>query len=91
MGFEPPDFDDDELEERVSRLRALKPPWDLGLEGLRTRTLVITGRARLMYEETAQELARLGAHHETMTGAGHRIQDDDRATPTLRKWFSEQR
>lgn len=92
MGFEPPDLDDDELEERVRRLRALRPPWDLGLSHeLKSPSLVITGGERQIYEETAQELARLGARHQTMLGATHRIQDDPRANATLREWFSEQR
>lgn len=95
MGFEPPALADDELEERVRRLRSLQPPWNLGLRHeLTPRTLVITSGARPLYEQTAQELAGLGARHETMLGAGHRIQDDARATPRIRTWlttFSEQR
>lgn len=94
MGVEPPDVSDDELEERVRRLRALRPPWDLGLrpdQDLKQSTLVITGGRRPLYEETAASLARLGARHRTFEGAGHRVQDDRRATSILRDWFSEQR
>lgn len=43
MGMEPPDLSDDELEVRVSRLRALRPPWGIGLrpeQGLPKATLL---------------------------------------------------
>lgn len=91
MGFDPPDLDDDELEERVSRLRAMRPPWDVGLRGLNTKTFVITGGERPLYEQTAESLKRLGAEHRTFNNISHRVQDDPRATETLREWFSEQR
>lgn len=91
MGFEAPDLDDAELAERVTRLRALSPPWNLGLTGPHTRTLVITGGERPLYEETAQSLTERGARHLMFEGAAHRVQDDPHATPTLREWFSEQR
>ena len=91
MGFDAPDLPDDVLEERVSRLRAMRPPWDVGLRGLSTKTLVITGGERPLYEETAESLENLGAEHRTFNRVSHRVQDDPRATPTLRKWFSEQR
>lgn len=94
MGTEPPDLSDDELEQRVRRLRALRPPWDVGLrpdQDLPRRTLVITGGRSPLYEQTAASLARLGARHRTFEGAGHRVQDDPRAASLLRDWFSEQR
>lgn len=91
MGMTPPDLEDDELEESVGRLRALDPPWDVGLHGLGTRTLVITGGERPLYEETAGSLKNLGAEHRTFNTSGHRVQDDPLATETLREWFSAQR
>ena len=94
MGVEPPDLSDDEIEERVRRLRALRPPWDLGLrpdQDLEQRTLVITGGWSPLYEETALSLVALGALHRTIEGAGHRVQDDPRTTSILVDWFSEER
>ncbi|UUZ58397.1 hypothetical protein [Nocardioides sp. B-3] len=72
-------------------MRALRPPRDLGLTSLRTPTLVLTGGSRDLYEQTAGELKRKGARHETLTGATHRIRDDPRTNPTLRARLSEQR
>lgn len=92
MGVKPPDLPDDELEASVSRLRALRPPWGIGLrarEGLSARTLIITGGWSPLYEETAEALVASGARHLTLAGAGHRIQDDPRTTQMLRKHWSE--
>jgi pimeloyl-ACP methyl ester carboxylesterase len=92
MGVEPPDLRDDELEVRVSRLRALLPPWGIGLQphrGLSARTLVITGGWSPLYEETAKSLDASGARHLILAGAGHRIQDDPQATQLLREHWSE--
>lgn len=92
MGMEPPDVPDEELRASVSRLRALRPPWGIGLrtqQGLPARTLVVTGGWSRIYEETAEALAVLGAQHVTLEGAGHRVQDDPRASPVLRQhWAS---
>lgn len=92
MGMEPPDLSDDELEVRVSRLRALRPPWGIGLrpeQGLPKATLVITGGWSPLYEETAQSLVAFGARHLTLEGAGHRVQDDPRTTHVLREHWTE--
>lgn len=93
MGMEPPDMADDELEARVSRLRALRPPWGIGLQPdqrLPPRTLLITGRWSPLYEQTARSLVALGARHVTLDGAaGHRVQDDARATQVLRDHWAE--
>ncbi len=91
MGAEPPDLPDDELEASARRLRALHPPWSLGLRsdgGLPTRTLVLTGGRDPLFEETAQSLVSLGAQHVTLDGVGHRVQDDARATPLLRQHWA---
>ncbi len=71
--------------------RDAKPPWELGLEGLNTRTLVLTGGERPLYEQTARELTNLGAGHRTFDGGTHRIQDDPRTNEALRDWLSEKR
>lgn len=86
MGVAPPELPEGVLAERVSRLRALRPPWDLGLrrEALAVRTLVITSGSDPLYSETAQALASLGARHVTLEGAGHRVQDDPRVMSTMR-------
>ncbi|MBO3087798.1 alpha/beta hydrolase [Cellulomonas dongxiuzhuiae] len=88
MGMEPPDVPEEELQARVSRLRALRPPWGIGLRtqrGLPARTLVVTGGGSRIYEETAGALVALGAQHVTLEGAGHRVQDHPRATQVLRQ------
>ncbi len=87
MGTEPPDGSEQDLEARVRRLRALRPPWGMGLapdERLPATTMVITAGWSSLYEETAARLVELGARHVTFTGAGHRVQDDLRATGVLR-------
>ncbi len=87
MGTEPPDVSDQDLEVRVRRLRALLPPWGMGLAsdgGLPASTMVITGGWSSLYEETAVRLVELGARHVTFNGAGHRVQDDPRADGVLR-------
>lgn len=91
MGFEPRDLPDDELEESVARLRALSPPWDVGLRaepGLPIRTLVVTAGGSPLYEQTAASLVALGARHLTLEGAGHRVQDDVRVTAALREHWA---
>ncbi|UZN02695.1 alpha/beta fold hydrolase [Cellulomonas sp. S1-8] len=88
MGMEPPDVPDDELRARVSRLRALRPPWGAGLRPQRdlpAGTLVVTGGWSRLYEETAEALVALGAQHVTLEGTGHRVQDDPRASQVLRQ------
>ena len=87
LGTEPPDGSERELEARVRRLRALRPPWGMGLtpdERLPATTMVITAGWSSLYEETAARLVELGARHVTFTGAGHRVQDDPRANGVLR-------
>lgn len=85
MGTEPPDVPDDELRARVDRLRALRPPWGVGLRPeLPVRTLVVTSGWSSLYEQTAAALVALGARHLTVEGAGHRVQDDPRTLPALR-------
>jgi pimeloyl-ACP methyl ester carboxylesterase len=91
MGFDPPDLTADELGDRVSRLRAMSPPWGLGITDVHPQTLVVTGGGRPLYEQTAMSLTKLGARHRILEGAAHRVQDDPRATQLLRDWFSEQR
>lgn len=86
MGVAAPDLPDEELEVRVGRLRALSPPWGVGLRSdqvLRARTLVVTGGSDPLYEETATALVALGAQHLTLDGAGHRVQDAPQATALL--------
>jgi pimeloyl-ACP methyl ester carboxylesterase len=92
MGMTPPDLPEEELRARVSRLRALRPPWGIGLrteQGLPVRTLVVTGGWSRLYEETAAALVALGARHLTLDGAGHRLQDDARASPALREHWAD--
>jgi len=92
MGVEQLELRDEELKARVSRLRALRPPWDLGLrpaDGLSVRTLVVTSGWSPLYEETATSLVALGARHLTLEGAGHRVQDDPRVLPALREHWRE--
>ncbi len=88
MGFPPDPSDSSWSEEddvRVSRLRELRPPWGLGLRPeLCVPTLVLTGGARPLYDETAAALVALGARHRMVGGAGHRVQDDPRTTGILR-------
>jgi hypothetical protein len=91
MGFEPPDVSDDELEARVSRLRALSPPWDTGLRSgrdLPARTMVITGGWSPLYEDTANALVSSGAQHRPLEGSGHRVQDHPQCTRTLRQHWA---
>jgi pimeloyl-ACP methyl ester carboxylesterase len=91
MGMEPPDLPEEELQASVCRLRALRPPWGVGLrpqERLPARTLVVTGGWSPLYEETAKSLVASGARHLTLEGAGHRVQDDPRATQLLRNHWS---
>ena len=88
MGTVPPDLPDEELETRVRRLRALRPPWGVGLrpdQPLRTRTLVVTGGGDPVYEETARALVATGATHMTLEGTGHRVQDHPQCTRALRE------
>lgn len=87
MGFESVALSEDELEAKVSRLRALRPPWDIGLRDearLPEPTFVITGGGSSLYEETAQALVALGARHQVLEGAGHRVQDAPGTTDMLR-------
>lgn len=87
-GTRPPDLPDDVLEHRVARLRALRPPWGLGLDPCRPlprKTLVVTGGWSTLYEETADALVDRGARHVTVAGAGHRVQDAAGATEVLRE------
>lgn len=92
MGTEPPDLPDDQLAVVVTRLRALRPPWGLGLEPLphlASRTLVVTGGWSALYEETAESLAACGARHLMLDDAGHRVQDAPGATRALQAhWVS---
>ncbi len=84
MGMEPPDVSDEELAESVRRLRALRPPWGIGLrQSLPVRAVVVTGGWSRLYEDTAEALVALGAQHVTLEGAGHRVQDDARASGVL--------
>lgn len=88
MGTEPPDVPEEELRASVDRLRALRPPWGVGLRtqrGLPVRTLVVTGGWSPLYDETAEALVALGARHVALDGAGHRIQDDPRVDALLRQ------
>ena len=92
MGVEPPDVSDGELEARISRLRALRPPWDVGLRtdlGLPPRTLVITGGRSPLYEQTASALVAAGAHHLVLEGAGHRVQEHPQCTHALRAHWAQ--
>lgn len=88
MGTEPTDVPEEELRASVDRLRALRPPWGVGLrtqQGLPVRTLVVTGGWSPLYDETAEALVALGARHVALDGAGHRLQDDPRVDPLLRQ------
>ncbi|MCC2322311.1 alpha/beta fold hydrolase [Cellulomonas xiejunii] len=87
MGMEPPDVPEEELFARVSRLRALRPPWGVGLrveQSLPVGTLVVTGGWSPLYEQTAAALVARGARHVTLEGHGHRVQDDPQALDVLR-------
>jgi len=92
MGMEPPDLPDEELEARVGRLRALSPPWGVGIrpgQDLPVRTLVVTGGSDPLYEETATALVAVGAQHLILEGSGHRVQDHPQCTRVLREhWTS---
>lgn len=87
MGFEPPDVSDEELTVRVGRLRALLPPWGIGLEvaDLPVPTMVVTGGWSDLYEEAASALVRLGARHAVVEGARHRVQDVPETDRLLRE------
>jgi pimeloyl-ACP methyl ester carboxylesterase len=90
MGFPPPAAWDEDLEANAGRLRRLSPPWGVGLRpdaGLPVRSLVLTAPSSALYAETATALTRLGAVHRTVTGAGHRVQDDPRTTGLLRAFW----
>jgi len=92
MGTEPPDLPDGELEARVGRLRALSPPWGVGLrpdQVLPARTLVVTGGSNPLYEETARALVAAGAQHLTLEGAGHRVQDHPQCTRAVREHWTK--
>jgi len=92
MGTEPADLPDGELEARVGRLRALSPPWGVGLrpdQVLPTRTLVVTGGSNPLYEETARALVAAGAQHLTLEGAGHRVQDHPQCTRAVREHWTK--
>lgn len=83
-----PELPEEQLREATRRLRAIRPPWGLGLrEDLRlpVRTLVVTGGERPLYEQTAAALVLRGARHVTLEGAGHRVQDDPRLLDALRE------
>jgi pimeloyl-ACP methyl ester carboxylesterase len=86
MGFPPPSSWSDRQEAEAARLRLLAPPWDVGLQPgpLDVLSVVVTGGARELYEETAAALVGLGATHRTLDGAPHRVQDDPRAVGLLR-------
>jgi pimeloyl-ACP methyl ester carboxylesterase len=92
MGMEAPDLPDEELESRVARLRALSPPWGVGLrpdQVLPARTLVVTGGSDQLYEETATALVAVGAQHVVLDGFGHRVQDHPQCTRVVREhWTS---
>ena len=91
MGTEPPDVPDDELEARIIRLRALRPPWGVGLStdlGLPPRTLIITAGWSPLYDETASALVAAGAQHLVLEGAGHRVQDHPQCTHALREHWA---
>jgi pimeloyl-ACP methyl ester carboxylesterase len=92
MRTEAPDLTDEELEARVGRLRALSPPWGVGLRPgrvLPARTLVVTGGSDPLYEETATALVAVGARHLTIEGFGHRVQDHPECTRVVRAhWTS---
>ncbi|MCD6640501.1 MAG: hypothetical protein LT071_11390 [Nocardioides sp.] len=91
MGTEPPQMTDDELEEAVGRLRALRPPWRTGIDpdlGLPVPTMVVTGDWSALYDQTAQALVALGAAHAELPGAGHAAHKDPRATALLRRFWS---
>ncbi|WP_148234374.1 alpha/beta hydrolase [Cellulomonas flavigena] len=91
-GMPPPDLPEDELREATRRLRAIRPPWGLGLRDdlrLPVRTLVVTGGERPLYEETAEALVLRGARHVTLQGAGHRVQDDPRVLDVLRQHWAD--
>jgi len=90
-GTEPPDVPEEQLREMVGRLRALQPPWGVGLRterALTVRTLVVTGGWSPLYEETAEALVALGARHVTLEGVGHRVQDHARACDVLRQHWA---
>lgn len=92
MGLPPRELPGDELEEGVARLRALSPPWGVGLRpdlGLTSRTLVVTAGWSPLYEQTATSLVALGARHVTLEGAGHRVQDDPRVTAALQEHWDD--
>lgn len=90
MGTPPPDLPEALLEERVTRLRTMAPPWSTGIDvalGLPVRTLVVTGRTNRLYEEVADALVELGAQHSTIHEGGHRVQDVQVIDKLLREFW----
>ena len=64
----------------AERMALQVPPWDVDLDPrviARIPTLVVTGNWNAEYEELAEVLVELGAHHEHLEGHGHRPQDAD--------------
>lgn len=90
-GMPPPDLPEEQLAEATRRLRAIRPPWGVGLRAdlpLPAWTLVVTGGARPLYEQTAEALVVRGARHVTLQGAGHRVQDDPRLLGVLQEHWA---
>lgn len=90
-GMPVPDLPEDQLREATRRLRAIRPPWGVGLRTdlrLPVRTLVVTGGERSLYEETAEALVLHGARHVVLPGASHRVQDDPRLLDVLREHWA---
>jgi pimeloyl-ACP methyl ester carboxylesterase len=86
MGAEPPDLPDDELEETVTRLRRLRPPWRTGISldaGIAVPLFVVTGGWSPLYDQTAEALVALGAERVELPGAGHGAHKDSRANTVL--------
>lgn len=92
MGVPPPDLPQDALHAAVVRLRALKPPWGVGLGSvarLPVRALVLTSGTEPLYEATARALVASGARQVILSGVGHRTQDHPRANEVLRAFWNE--
>ncbi|HHU08611.1 MAG TPA: alpha/beta fold hydrolase [Intrasporangiaceae bacterium] len=86
-GNPPPPLPDDQLDALVDHLRAVRPPWEVAVDGwvvARIPTLVVVGDADPMYAEVGSALAACGAEMVEHTGLGHRPHDDPGITERIR-------
>lgn len=92
MGIPAPDIPHGELEQLVTHLRSLRPPWTLEVDPTvpeRIPTLAIIGDAHPMHAEVGEALAQHGAEVVHRAGLGHRPHDDPAVTDLMRRHWSE--